>query len=66
MAPSATPDRLLADLGTTFRPQRQWVEGRGIWLIVGGFSLNRLFTPAEKVQPPSRNPDGVQLTCVSA
>ena len=37
MAPSATPDRLLADLGTTFRPQRQWVEGRGVWLIVGHF-----------------------------
>ncbi|OGL08527.1 MAG: hypothetical protein A3I17_11835 [Candidatus Rokubacteria bacterium RIFCSPLOWO2_02_FULL_72_37] len=37
MALSATPDRVLADLGATFRPQRQWVEGRGIWLIVGHF-----------------------------
>ena len=37
MARSATSDRLLADLGATFRPQRQWVEGRGIWLIVGHF-----------------------------
>ena len=30
-------DRLLADLGATFRPQRQWIEGRGLWLIVGHF-----------------------------
>ena len=30
-------DRLLADLGATFRPQRQWVEGRGLLLIIGHF-----------------------------
>jgi formate-dependent nitrite reductase membrane component NrfD len=33
----ASHDRLLADLGATYRPQRQWVEGRGILLIVGHF-----------------------------
>lgn len=32
-----TYDRLLADLGATFRPQRQWIEGRGLWLIAGHF-----------------------------
>ncbi len=30
-------DRLLADLGATFRPQRHWVEGRGVLLILGHF-----------------------------
>jgi formate-dependent nitrite reductase membrane component NrfD len=30
-------DRLLADLGSTFRPQREWVEGRGLYLIIGHF-----------------------------
>jgi len=30
-------ERLLADLGATFRPQRQWVEGRGLLLIAGHF-----------------------------
>ena len=30
-------EQLLADLGATFRPQRQWVEGRGVLLIVGHF-----------------------------
>ncbi len=30
-------DRLLADLGATFRPQRQWIEGRGLLLITGHF-----------------------------
>ncbi|MBI1736485.1 MAG: polysulfide reductase NrfD [Candidatus Rokubacteria bacterium] len=30
-------DRLLADLGATFRPQRRWVEGRGVLLIAGHF-----------------------------
>lgn len=30
-------DRLLADLGSTFRPQREWVDGRGLYLIVGHF-----------------------------
>jgi len=34
---STTYDRLLADLGATFRPQRQWIEGRGLFLIVGHF-----------------------------
>ncbi len=33
----ASHDRLLADLGATFRPQRQWVEGRGVLLILGHF-----------------------------
>jgi formate-dependent nitrite reductase membrane component NrfD len=33
----ARHDRLLADLGATFRPQRQWVEGRGVLLILGHF-----------------------------
>jgi len=32
-----THDRVLADLGATWRPQRQWIEGRGLWLIVGHF-----------------------------
>ena len=32
-----THDRLLADLGATFRPQRRWVEGRGVLLILGMF-----------------------------
>lgn len=30
-------DRLLADLGATFRPQREWVDGRGLFLIAGHF-----------------------------
>jgi len=30
-------DRLLSDLGSTFRPQREWVDGRGLYLIVGHF-----------------------------
>jgi len=34
---TAAYERLLADLGSTFRPQRQWVEGRGIFLILGHF-----------------------------
>ena len=37
MRTMTTDDQLLADLGATFRPQRQWVEGRGLWLIVGHF-----------------------------
>ena len=37
MSGSATYDRLLADLGSTFRPQRQWIEGRGLFLILGHF-----------------------------
>jgi formate-dependent nitrite reductase membrane component NrfD len=37
MAHAATSDRLLADLGAMFRPQREWVEGRGLWLIAGHF-----------------------------
>ncbi|MBI4594156.1 MAG: hypothetical protein HY728_08060, partial [Candidatus Rokubacteria bacterium] len=35
---TTTYDRLLADLGATFRPQRQWVEGRGLYLIAGHFA----------------------------
>ncbi len=27
----------LSDLGATLRPQRQWVEGRGLYLIIGHF-----------------------------
>ena len=34
---AARQDRLLADLGATFRPQRHWVEGRGVLLILGHF-----------------------------
>ncbi len=28
-------DQLLADLAATFRPQREWAEGRGLYLIAG-------------------------------
>jgi formate-dependent nitrite reductase membrane component NrfD len=37
MQSAARHDRLLADLGATFRPQRHWVEGRGVLLILGHF-----------------------------
>jgi formate-dependent nitrite reductase membrane component NrfD len=37
MSATASQDRLLADLGATFRPQRHWVEGRGRLLILGHF-----------------------------
>lgn len=37
MSTVANHDRLLADLGATFRPQRHWVEGRGVLLILGHF-----------------------------
>lgn len=37
MPTGATYDQLLQDLGATFRPQRHWVEGRGLWLILGHF-----------------------------
>ena len=37
MPTTTTYDRLLADLGSTFRPQRHWVEGRGLFLILGHF-----------------------------
>ena len=37
MRATANYDRLLADLGATFRPQRHWVEGRGLLLILGHF-----------------------------
>ncbi len=37
MRATAGRDRLLADLGATFRPQRHWVEGRGLLLILGHF-----------------------------
>jgi len=37
MRTTARYDRLLADLGATFRPQRHWVEGRGLLLILGHF-----------------------------
>jgi formate-dependent nitrite reductase membrane component NrfD len=30
-------DRLLADLGAIYRPQRQWAEGPGLFLIAGHF-----------------------------
>ncbi|MBI2203040.1 MAG: polysulfide reductase NrfD [Candidatus Rokubacteria bacterium] len=30
-------DRLLTDLGATFRPQREWAEGPGLYLIAGHF-----------------------------
>ncbi len=34
---SSTYHQLLNDLGGTFRPQREWVEGQGLYLIVGHF-----------------------------
>lgn len=37
MPTPTTYDQLLADLGAHFRPQRQWIEGRGLWLITGHF-----------------------------
>ena len=37
MLSEAKYDQLLSDLGATFRPQRQWVEGRGLFLIIGHF-----------------------------
>lgn len=37
MSTIARHDQLLADLGATFRPQRHWVEGRGVLLILGHF-----------------------------
>lgn len=37
MQSTVRQDRLLADLGATFRPQRHWVEGRGVLLILGHF-----------------------------
>ncbi len=37
MRTTARYDRLLADLGATFRPQRHWIEGRGLLLILGHF-----------------------------
>ena len=37
MRTGAAYDQLIADLGATFRPQRTWVEGRGLFLIVGHF-----------------------------
>jgi formate-dependent nitrite reductase membrane component NrfD len=37
MLTNTTYDQLLSDLGTTFRPQRQWIEGRGLFLIIGHF-----------------------------
>ncbi len=30
-------DRLLADVGAIFRPQREWAEGSGLYLIAGHF-----------------------------
>jgi formate-dependent nitrite reductase membrane component NrfD len=37
MLTDTTYNQLLSDLGATFRPQRQWVEGRGLYLIIGHF-----------------------------
>jgi len=37
MRTGAAYDQLIADLGATFRPQRAWVEGRGLFLIAGHF-----------------------------
>src|SRR5574341_1137234 len=37
MRTDAAYHQLIADLGATFRPQRTWVEGRGLLLIVGHF-----------------------------
>ncbi|MEK7701992.1 MAG: NrfD/PsrC family molybdoenzyme membrane anchor subunit [candidate division NC10 bacterium] len=37
MRTNAAYHQLIADLGATFRPQRTWVEGRGLFLIAGHF-----------------------------
>ncbi len=37
MRTDAAYHQLIADLGATFRPQRAWVEGRGLFLIAGHF-----------------------------
>ena len=37
MRTGAAYDQLIADLGATFRTQRTWVEGRGLFLIAGHF-----------------------------
>ncbi len=37
MRSDTTYNQHLADLGAIFRPQRHWIEGRGLFLIVGHF-----------------------------
>jgi formate-dependent nitrite reductase membrane component NrfD len=37
MRHNTTYHQLLTDLGGTFRPQREWIEGQGLYLIVGHF-----------------------------
>ena len=37
MPTDTTYNQHLADLGAIFRPQRHWIEGRGLFLIVGHF-----------------------------
>ena len=38
MEPQTSQDLMLAEVGSAFfRPQRQWVEGQGLFLIVGHF-----------------------------
>lgn len=37
MLSDAKYNQWIGDLGSTFRPQRQWAEGRGLFLIVGHF-----------------------------
>ena len=37
MPTDTTYNQHLADLGAIFRPQRHWIEGRGLFLIIGHF-----------------------------
>lgn len=37
MATASRYEQLLADLSAEYRPQREWAEGRGVFLIVGHF-----------------------------
>ncbi len=37
MATASRYEQLLADLAAEYRPQREWAEGRGVFLIIGHF-----------------------------
>lgn len=37
MATASRYEQLLADLSAEYRPQREWAEGRGVFLIIGHF-----------------------------
>ena len=53
--------RVVIGESRTFTGEEELLHARGI----GGFSLNRLFTPAVNVHFPSLRFDGVQLACIS-